>query len=309
MNINFTLVMQAVAFAAFIWFTSKFVWPHLMRAIETRQKQIADGLAAGEQGRQSLASAEKRDRRHDGRGEDALVGDHRAGREAQDRDDRRGEGGGQGRGRAHPRAAKAEIEQEVVRAKEALRNQVADLAVAGAVEDPEARSRRQGARRPAGVDPRSSSDGSAMAELTTIARPYAEAAFRLARDANALPAWSQMLRSRARSSPTRASRRRSTIPKLTAGDKEALVLSVCGDGLDPLARNFIRVLVEADRVARAAADPGVVRDAEERRRRRGESADRQRVPAHRRRARRSSRRRWRSTSARRSRRRSTSTRR
>ena len=38
-------------------------------------------------------------------------------------------------------------------------------------------------------------------------------------------------------------------PKLTAGDKEALVLSVCGDGLDPMARNFIRVLVEADRVA------------------------------------------------------------
>ena len=48
MNINFTLVMQAVAFAAFIWFTAKFVWPPLMGAIETRQKQIADGLAAGE---------------------------------------------------------------------------------------------------------------------------------------------------------------------------------------------------------------------------------------------------------------------
>src|SRR4029079_12245335 len=60
MNINFTLVMQAVAFAAFIWFTSRFVWPHLMRAIDTRQKQIAAGLAAGEQGRQDLASAEKR---------------------------------------------------------------------------------------------------------------------------------------------------------------------------------------------------------------------------------------------------------
>jgi F-type H+-transporting ATPase subunit b len=60
MDINFTLVMQAVAFAAFIWFTSKFVWPHLMRAIDTRQKQIADGLAAGEQGRENLASAEKR---------------------------------------------------------------------------------------------------------------------------------------------------------------------------------------------------------------------------------------------------------
>src|SRR5215203_4000650 len=60
MNINLTLFMQAAAFAAFIWFTARFVWPPLMRAIEARQKQIADGLAAGEQGRQSLASAESR---------------------------------------------------------------------------------------------------------------------------------------------------------------------------------------------------------------------------------------------------------
>ena len=54
MNINLTLLMQAVAFFAFILFTAKFVWPPLMRAIETRQKQIADGLAAG--GRASCLS-------------------------------------------------------------------------------------------------------------------------------------------------------------------------------------------------------------------------------------------------------------
>ena len=60
MNINFTLVMQAISFAVFVWFCSKFVWPYLMRAIDTRQKQIADGLAAGEQGRQDLAAAEKK---------------------------------------------------------------------------------------------------------------------------------------------------------------------------------------------------------------------------------------------------------
>ncbi|HYJ17782.1 MAG TPA: F0F1 ATP synthase subunit B, partial [Burkholderiales bacterium] len=61
MNFNLTLIMQAVAFTAFIWFCARFIWPPLMRAIETRQKQIADGLAAGEQGRRELASAEKRD--------------------------------------------------------------------------------------------------------------------------------------------------------------------------------------------------------------------------------------------------------
>src|SRR5258705_12706105 len=54
MNINLTLFAQAVTFTAFIWFTVKFVWPHMLRAIETRQKTIADGLAAAEQGRKSL---------------------------------------------------------------------------------------------------------------------------------------------------------------------------------------------------------------------------------------------------------------
>src|SRR6266540_4158360 len=54
MNINVTLVAQAVVFAAFIWFTVKFIWPYMLRAIETRQKTIADGLAAAEQGRRSL---------------------------------------------------------------------------------------------------------------------------------------------------------------------------------------------------------------------------------------------------------------
>jgi len=60
MNITFTLIAQALAFALFIWFTVKFVWPPLMRAIEQRQKQIADGLAAGERGREELEAAGKR---------------------------------------------------------------------------------------------------------------------------------------------------------------------------------------------------------------------------------------------------------
>src|SRR5512140_943586 len=54
MNINLTLIAQAISFAVFILFTVKFVWPPLMKAIEERQKQIADGLAAGEQGKQQL---------------------------------------------------------------------------------------------------------------------------------------------------------------------------------------------------------------------------------------------------------------
>jgi F-type H+-transporting ATPase subunit delta len=88
-----------------------------------------------------------------------------------------------------------------------------------------------------------------MAELTTIARPYAEAAFRIAQQQHAFPAWSEMLQlvSQVAADPRMAAALDN--PKLTAADKEALLLKVCGDRLDPLGRNFVRVLIEADRVA------------------------------------------------------------
>jgi len=132
MNINLTLVMQALAFAAFIWFTAKFVWPPLMRAIERRQKEIADGLAAGEQGRQALASAEKHST--------DLVGEARskAAEIVAQSEKFRADTVEQAKVEAKAEAdriiasAKAEVQQEVARAKESLRNQVSALAVAGA---------------------------------------------------------------------------------------------------------------------------------------------------------------------------------
>ena len=132
MNINLTLFMQAAAFAAFIWFTAKFVWPPLMRAIDTRQKQIADGLAAGEQGRQDLASAEKR------AGDMLAEAKTRSSEIINQGEKLKTETIDAAKAQAKAEAeriiamAKAEIEQEVVRAKEMLRDQVADLAVAGA---------------------------------------------------------------------------------------------------------------------------------------------------------------------------------
>jgi F-type H+-transporting ATPase subunit b len=132
MNINLTLFMQAAAFAAFIWFTARFVWPHLMRAIETRQKAIADGLAAGEQGRQSLQTAEKR--------ANEVVSDARnkateivaQGEKFKAEAIERAKVDAKAEADRIVAAAKAEIEQEVARAKETLRGQVAELAVAGA---------------------------------------------------------------------------------------------------------------------------------------------------------------------------------
>jgi F-type H+-transporting ATPase subunit b len=132
MNINFTLIMQAAAFAAFIWFTAKFVWPPLMRAVEARQKQIADGLAAADEGRKSLANAEKRIA--------DLVGEARskAGEIVAQGEKFRQETVEQAKAEAKAEAdrivaaAKAEIAQEIARAKEDLRHQVSSLAVAGA---------------------------------------------------------------------------------------------------------------------------------------------------------------------------------
>jgi len=132
MNINFTLVMQAVAFAVFIWFTAKLVWPRLLGLIEARQRQIADGLAAGEQGRQALASAESRIA-------DLLAeAKAKAGEIVAMGEKLRSEKIELAKTEARTEAerivatAKAEVEQEVARAKEQLRSQVAGLAVMGA---------------------------------------------------------------------------------------------------------------------------------------------------------------------------------
>ncbi len=132
MNINLTLLMQAVAFGAFIWFTAKFVWPPLMRAVETRQRQIAEGLQAGEQGRQNLVSAERRvaDMINEAKakaGEIVATGEKF---KAETIDQAKVEAAAE-RERIIA-AAKAEAQQEYAAAREQLRNQVADLAVAGA---------------------------------------------------------------------------------------------------------------------------------------------------------------------------------
>ena len=88
-----------------------------------------------------------------------------------------------------------------------------------------------------------------MAELTTIARPYAEAAFALAREGNALPVWSSMLRYASAVIADPAMARSLDNPKFTVGDRESLILSVCGDKLDAMGRRFVKVLVEADRLS------------------------------------------------------------
>ena len=98
MDINATLIGQAIWFAIFIWFTMKFVWPPLQKAIGDRQKQIADGLAAGGT-RQARPRARLASRRGDfALGEGPGAGDHRAGGQARGAD-RRGRQGSRQAGR------------------------------------------------------------------------------------------------------------------------------------------------------------------------------------------------------------------
>ena len=132
MNINVTLLAQALTFAAFIWFTVKVVWPYMLRAIETRQKTIADGLAAGEQGRKSLELSAKQadDEIKAARERAADILAQADKRSAQMIDEAKQ--AAKGETDREKAAAKAEIEQQVTRAREQLREQVAALAVAGA---------------------------------------------------------------------------------------------------------------------------------------------------------------------------------
>ena len=132
MNLNFTLIAQALAFALFIWFAVKFIWPPLMRAIEQRQKQIADGLAAGEQGRRELEAAGKRahDELAKARGRVGEIIGSAEKRDAQMLDEAKA--AAQAEADRIIAAAKADIDQQVARAREMLREQVASLAVAGA---------------------------------------------------------------------------------------------------------------------------------------------------------------------------------
>jgi F-type H+-transporting ATPase subunit b len=132
MNLTFTLFAQAIVFVAFILFTKKFVWPYMLRAIEARQKTIADGLAAAEQGRRSLETSTRQagEAVAQARGRAAEILAQAEKRAVQLVDEARS--AAKEEGNREKAAAKAEIEQEVTRAREQLRDHVASLAVAGA---------------------------------------------------------------------------------------------------------------------------------------------------------------------------------
>jgi F-type H+-transporting ATPase subunit b len=132
MNINATLIGQAITFFVFVWFCMKFVWPPIMNALEARKKTIADGLAAAERGRHEHDLAEQRAKEviREAKDEASNIIAQAQKRASEIVEESKLQAREEGARLVS--AANAEIDQEVNRAKEVLRGQVVSIAVAGA---------------------------------------------------------------------------------------------------------------------------------------------------------------------------------
>ena len=132
MNINLTLFGQTFAFAIFVWFCMKYVWPPFTKAMQERQKKIAEGLDAAGRAQQDLKLAQEKvsNTLRETKGQAAQIleqANKQANAIVEDAKQQ-----ARAEGERLVAGARAEIEQEVNRAKEQLRNQVAVLAVMGA---------------------------------------------------------------------------------------------------------------------------------------------------------------------------------
>jgi F-type H+-transporting ATPase subunit b len=132
MNINATLFGQTITFILFVWFCLKFIWPHIIKAMDDRKTRIAEGLAAGERGRHEQELGEQRAveviREAKDQAKEILALAHKRGDEIVD--DAKGDG--RAEGERMLRAAEAEMEQQMNQAREQLRADVVKLALQGA---------------------------------------------------------------------------------------------------------------------------------------------------------------------------------
>ncbi|MDJ0877133.1 MAG: F0F1 ATP synthase subunit B [Halieaceae bacterium] len=132
MNLNLTLIGQMLAFAAFVLFCMKYVWPPILKAMQERADKIADGLAAADRANHDLELAQEKavERLKEAKEEAAGILDAANRRASQIVDEAKSQA--REEGDRLKEAAQAEIDQELNRAREQLRGQVATLALAGA---------------------------------------------------------------------------------------------------------------------------------------------------------------------------------
>ena len=132
MNLNATLFAQLIVFGILVWFTMRFVWPPIVKALDERAEKVAEGLAAAERGKSDFEQAEKRvaEILAEGRTQVTDMVANAEKRAAQIVEEAKEQAVGEA---ARIMAqAKADVAQEANRAREALREQVAALAVKGA---------------------------------------------------------------------------------------------------------------------------------------------------------------------------------
>lgn len=247
MNLNATILGQAIAFVLFVLFCMKYVWPPLMAAIEKRQKEIADGLASAERAHKDLdlAKASATDQLKKAKAEAQVIIEQANKRRSQILDEAKAEAE-QERTKIVAQA-QAEIEAERKRAREELRKQVAILAVAGA-------------RRSSNVPwmklltatswinlSLNCKEGGLMSEFITVARPYAKAAFDFAVEHQSVERWQDMLAFAAEVT------KNEQMAELLSGAlaPETLAesfIAVCGEQLDENGQNLIRVMAENGRL-------------------------------------------------------------
>lgn len=132
MNINLTLIGQSIAFAVFVLFCMRYVWPPILKAMQERADKIADGLAAADRANHDLELAQEKavERLKEAKEEAAGIVDAANKRANQIVEEAKNQA--REEGERLKEAAQAEIEQELNRAREQLRSQVANLALAGA---------------------------------------------------------------------------------------------------------------------------------------------------------------------------------
>ena len=132
MNMNLTLFGEAISFALFVWFCVKFIWPYVIKALEEREKRIADGLEAAEKGHHELELAEKRATEILRDGKAQSQGYITSAQKRADELIEEAKQNAQNEANRILAAGRAQIEQERQQVKQELRGQVARLALAGA---------------------------------------------------------------------------------------------------------------------------------------------------------------------------------
>ena len=132
MNLNATLIGETITFILFVWFTMKYVWPPLMKIMDERRAQIADGLAAAQQGRDELELAQHKSKEiiDEAKTQAAATIEQSHQRAARIVDDAKTDA--REEGARLLKLAESDIEQEAIAARDQLLSQVAKYAVAGA---------------------------------------------------------------------------------------------------------------------------------------------------------------------------------